>query len=231
MTESFCNRERQEILCSQQKAAIRHTRSDREPALILLRATHGLKCCQPSSMSEATGMMTHFDRAAYESYYAGNPDLGHLMAPTKNNVLRAFIQNFTLLGIPLQQIDDGILSSPTLVQIHVPLHPWLDCFTFPQIRDNLVRAAELFNDCDICTDIMDLANGDIGMIVWGGPWVPQNWEISELFIRKWSAGIKGCPEIILSNNFWRARRGLDGLDQGGMPFLVDLYIQEYSEME
>ncbi|KAL4983748.1 hypothetical protein BDW68DRAFT_194139 [Aspergillus falconensis] len=202
--------ERQEILCSQQKAAIRHTRSDREPALILPRVTHGLKCCQPSSMPEATGMMTHFDRAAYESYYAGNPDLGHLMAPTKNNVLRAFIQNFTLFGIPLQQIDDGILS-PFNSALPSPCELW-----------NLPPGLPL----RFCSMTVTYA-----LILWGGPWVPQNWEISELFIRKWSAGIKGCPEIILSNNFWRARRGLDGLDQGGMPFLVDLYIQEYSEME
>ncbi|KAJ0414918.1 hypothetical protein BJY00DRAFT_294277 [Aspergillus carlsbadensis] len=49
--------------------------------------------------------------------------------------------------------------SPTVVQIRVPHHPWLDCFPFPQVRDNIIRVAQLFNDCDLCTDIMDPANG------------------------------------------------------------------------
>jgi Domain of unknown function (DUF3425) len=186
-------------------------------------------------MSEATGMMTHFDKAAYASYYTGKPCLDHLMTLSKFNVLRAFIQNFTLLGLSLQQIDGDILSpfnyaltspfgpwnlppslSPTAVQIHMSHHPWLDCFPFPQIRNNLIPAAHLFTDCDLCTDIMDPANGDVGMMVWGDPWVPQNWEISEFFIQKWSWVIKGCPEIIMSSNFWRAQRGLKRLDLGCM---------------
>jgi hypothetical protein len=75
--------------------------------------------------------------------------------------------------------------APTVVQIHVPHHPWLDCFPFPQARDNIIRVARLFNECDLCTDIMDPANGDVGMMVWGDPWMPQNWEVSELFVRKW----------------------------------------------
>ena len=179
-------------------------------------------------------MMTHFDQDAYARYYTGNPCLDQLMTLSKFNVLRAFIQNFTLLGLALEEIDDDIPSpfnsaapamrgrepwlglppalAPTALQVHAFHHPWLDCFPFPQIRDNLVRAADLFNDCDLCTDIMDPANGDVGMLVWGDPWLPESWEVSEFFIQKWFWVVKGCPEFILSSNRWRAKRGLKRLD-------------------
>jgi hypothetical protein len=244
--------ERRKVVRDQQKAAIKLARKNRKQTLILPRATDSLKYPyhQPASLPEAASMMAHFVKAAYARYYAGNPCLDHLMTLTKFNVLRAFIQNFTVLGLALQEMDDDILSpfnsalsgtsdtrpswnvppslSPTVVQIHVPHHPWLDCFPFPQVRDNIIRVAQLFNDCDLCTDIMDPANGDVGMMVWGDPWVPQNWEVSELFVRKWSWVINGCPEIILASNFWRARRGLKRLDLSRIP-LDDAFNVEKSK--
>lgn len=188
---------------------------------------------QPASFTEAALMMAQFDQVAFDRYTSGNPCLDHLITLSKFNVLRAFMQNLALLGIPLQGIEDDILSplnnaprddwklppglSPTAVQIVVPHHPWLDCFPFPQIRDNLIRVAHLFNDCDLCTDIMDPANGDVGMVIWGDPWLPHSWEVSEFFIQKWSWVIKGCPDIIQSSNFWRAQRGLKRLDLSCIP--------------
>ncbi|RDK41230.1 hypothetical protein M752DRAFT_284717 [Aspergillus phoenicis ATCC 13157] len=192
---------------------------------------------QPSSLAEASYMMAQFDQVAYEGYASGNPCLDHLLTLTKFNVLRAFMQNLALLGIPFQGIEEDTPSpfnnalqsvfarklppglSPTVTQIHVPHHPWLDCFPFPQARDNLIRVADLLNDCDLCGDIMDPANGDVGMIIWGDPWLPESWEVSEFFLRKWSWVIKGCPEIILSSNVWRARRALtaqEGSEASGM---------------
>lgn len=38
--------------------------------------------------------------------------------------------------------------------------------------------------------------GDMGIVVWCDPWLPQNWEVSELFVQKWSWVIEG-----LSRNF------------------------------
>lgn len=104
---------------------------------------------------------------------------------------------------------------PSVIQRSATHHPWLDCFPLPRMRDNLINAAaadeQLFNDCDLCGDMMDPADEDVGVLVWGDPWIPQNWEVSQLFVQKWSWVIKGCPEILESSNRWRARRGLKRL--------------------
>lgn len=220
-----------------QKAAIQQAKKNPKLAVILPRTPRGqFKYNPPATLAEAAVMMADFDQVAYERYYTGNPCLDQLMTLSKFNVLRAFIQNFTLLGLALEEMEDDIPSpfnsalpdlrgpwhlppalSPTALQVQVSHHPWLDCFPFPQIRDNLIRATDLFSDCDLCSDIMDPANGDVGMIVWGDPWLPGSWEVSEFFIQKWFWILRGCPEIILSSNQWRAKRGLKRLDLSCVP--------------
>ena len=101
---------------------------------------------------------------------------------------------------------------PTTTQRSVPHHPWLDCFPYPRMRDNLINALGGVDDCELCTDIMDPANGDVGLMVWGDPWLPQSWEISEGFVQKWSWVIEGCSEILVYSNYWRDRRGLKGFE-------------------
>ncbi|KAJ5390379.1 uncharacterized protein N7496_001447 [Penicillium cataractarum] len=223
-------RERRKIIREQQKEAMQQRKGNPRKAFILPRPTQVAKYQQPASLAEAALMMAQFDQDAYERYSTGNPCLDHLITLSKFNVLRAFMQNLSLLSIPLQDIEDDIPSPfntpqpspyedrklppglfPTAVQIHVPHHPWLDCFPFPQIRDNLILVAHLFNDCDLCTDIMDPADRNVGMVIWGDPWLASSWEVSEFFIKKWFWVIQGCPEIIQSSNVWRAKRGLKRL--------------------
>lgn len=83
------------------------------------------------------------------------------------------------------------------------------------MRYNLINnVIEAFDDCELCTDMMDPANGDIGLLVWGDPWLLGSWEVSELFVRKvrkWSWVIRGCQDILVSSNYWRAKRGLKRL--------------------
>ncbi|KAL4812962.1 hypothetical protein BDW67DRAFT_169223 [Aspergillus spinulosporus] len=188
------------------------------------------KLPRPTTLSEAVTMMTWFSTEALERYYAANPCLDHLFTLSKFNVLRAFIGNMAALGLSMEDMGDEALSPfntnfprpddktvvpasllPTAIQCAFPHHPWLDCFPFPRIRDNLVMAADSFEDCELCTDMMDPTNGDIGVMVWGDPWLPQNWEVSEQFVQKWSWVIEGCPEIIVYSNYWRDRRGLKKL--------------------
>ncbi|PLB51989.1 hypothetical protein P170DRAFT_352882 [Aspergillus steynii IBT 23096] len=221
---------------NRQKALILRSKNDkagrRRYALILPRPdqTKGpqqLSLSQPASLLEAVAMMTRFNATAYERYYAADPCLDHLLTLTKFNVLRAFVDNMASLGLSIQEMGDDDISpfntpnnhddiiptslSPTATQRSIPHHPWLDCFPFPGMRDNLVHAAESFNDCELCTDIMDPSNGDVGMMVWGDPWLPQNWEVSELFVQKWSWVIEGFPEVLVHSNYWRDRRGLQKL--------------------
>ena len=180
-------------------------------------------------------MMVHFHAEAYERYYAADPCLDHLFTLSKFNVLRAFVDNMSTLGLTMEAMEEDSISPfstamprhpntdlfplsllPTTIQCTTPHHPWLDCFPFPRMRDNLIRAAQSFNDCELCADVVDPTSGDIGVMVWGDPWFPQNWEFSDLFVRKWSWVIKGCPEIFVYTNYWRARRGLRELKTSSM---------------
>jgi len=180
--------------------------------------------------------MSRFNKGAYERHYAADPCIDQLFTLSKFNVLRAFLDNMASLGLTFEAMEDNALSpfnlspfnttlpklhersifppslSPTPLQCATPHHPWLDCFPFPRMRDNLIMASESFDYCKLCTDMMDPTNGDIGVMVWGDPWLPQNWEVSQLFVPKWSWAIKGCPELLVHSNYWRAKRGLGKLN-------------------
>ncbi|KAL4961166.1 DUF3425 domain-containing protein [Aspergillus stella-maris] len=216
-----------------QRAQPQEAKNNRHNALILPKTTRGQvlqQYPQPSTLPEAVIMMAHFDRAAYQRYFTGNACLDHLMTLSK------FFENLRVLELVIEDMDDDAASpflsipgsmdisypceryynlptalSPTSTQRNTPHHPWLDCFPFPQIRDNLIGVGEEFDDCQLCNDLMDPASKDFGMMVWGDPWMPGNWEVSEFFFAKWSWVIRGCPEIIVSSNRWRAKRGMGRL--------------------
>ncbi|KAL4889411.1 hypothetical protein BDV59DRAFT_117833 [Aspergillus ambiguus] len=237
---NVCAGARRKLLRDQQKALTLQSKGNRggfrKYAFILPPPAQdkGQMLWQPKSLAEAIGMMTRFNAIAYERYRAANPCLDHLITLSKFNVLRGFLDNAKALGLTTQHMeDDDAISTfnssptcpvessclpaslyPTDIQRSISHHPWLDCFPFPRMRDNLIKAVDTFDDCDVCTDMMDPASGDIGMLVWGEPWLPWNWEVSEMFARKWSWAIKGCPEILESTNYWRAKRGLTRLDLG-----------------
>lgn len=59
-----------------------------------------------------------------------------------------------------------------------------------------VNAGESIDEFELCVDMMHPTAGDMGIVVWCDPWLPQNWEVSELFVQKWSWVIEG-----LSRNF------------------------------
>ncbi|OJI86338.1 hypothetical protein ASPTUDRAFT_63799 [Aspergillus tubingensis CBS 134.48] len=231
-------RDKKRALIAQQQAK---SNDKRHYALILPRpdpdsanqGTRKLLLPRPTSLSGAVAMMMSFHAAAYERYYAADPCLDHLLTLSKMNVLRAFVDIMGVLGWDIHAIEDNETVSPftgwnlqqqdketsiplnllpTTTQCSVPHHPWFDCFPFPQMRDNLITAGEGFDDCELCEDMMDPTNGDIGIMVWGDPWLPQSWEVSELFVQKWAWVMKGCQELLVSSNYWRARRGLDELD-------------------
>ncbi|KAE8381491.1 hypothetical protein BDV26DRAFT_289343 [Aspergillus bertholletiae] len=219
-------------LQNQEQLQLKKSQNDRHKQVFILpRPSQGQSPQQvslPASFAAAIAMMTRFNAIAYERYYTANPCLDQLLTLTKFNVLRAFMDNGTAIGLAIQQMEDDALSPfntdthrswnlppslyPTTTQRSIPHHPWLDCFPFPQMRDNLIQVGDALDDCELCVDMMDPSNGDIAFLVWGDPWLPQSWEVSESFIRKWSWIIKGCPEIIFSSNYWRAKRGLKRLD-------------------
>ncbi|KAJ5608629.1 hypothetical protein N7537_005248 [Penicillium hordei] len=171
-----------------------------------------------------------FASAAYRSYMLGCPNIDHLLVLTKANVYRAFLHNISLLGLvadglceadvlsPFNQFGPAQITTttlplslrPTPTQRSLPHHPWLDFFPHPKARDNLFRAQDRYDEDEFCLDILGFWNPnalDNMLLVWGEPSDPENWEITEGFIKKWGWVIQGCPEILFNTNKWRARRG------------------------
>lgn len=100
---------------------------------------------------------------------------------------------------------------PTRVQKAIPHHPWLDFFPLPRMRDNMIQAGDEWDDEKLCIDIMGFWNigsaENSGLIVWGEPWDINNWELTEAFLKKWAWIVRGCPELMISTNKWRSKRG------------------------
>ncbi|KAJ5899391.1 hypothetical protein N7495_004135 [Penicillium taxi] len=46
-----------------------------------------------------------------------------------------------------------------------------------------------------------------GLVVWGEPYIPENWEVTPGFLTKWAWTMHGCHELIASTNHWRMIRG------------------------
>lgn len=171
-----------------------------------------------------------FEAAAYRSY-CGNPRADHLLTLAKLNVFRAFVRNVAVLGYSREWMTDDALSRfsisgphpkavpvanlppslhPTELQQSQPHHPWLDFFPFAPLRDTLIQHEDCMDDSQLCRDLMGfwtMPSEENCMLVWGNPWDPMNWEITEAFLRKWGRLVKGCPEILWSTNHWRLQRG------------------------
>ncbi|KAL4946702.1 hypothetical protein BDV06DRAFT_182151 [Aspergillus oleicola] len=178
-------------------------------------------------------MLSVYEAAAYRSYL-GNPQADHLLTLAKLNLFRAFVRNIAMLGYSREWMTDDALSRfsingpfqpkapppathippslrPTELQQSRPHHPWLDFFPFARLRDNLIQNQDSMDDSQFCRDLMGFwttPDGDANcMLVWGDPWIPMNWEITETFLKKWGGLVKGCPEILWSTNYWRQLRG------------------------
>jgi hypothetical protein len=173
-----------------------------------------------------------FEAMAYQSYISGHPQRDHLVSLSRLNVHRAINENIAAIGMTVEWLnnDDSISIFnlfqpgrprregdiippsllPTPIQQTLPHHPWLDFFPFPRMRDGLIVAGDSIDDAELCHDLMafwDTRNTGATLLVWGAPWEPGNWEVTEAFVRKWGWLLRGCPELWASTNSWRARRG------------------------
>ncbi|KAK2052498.1 hypothetical protein LY76DRAFT_494357, partial [Colletotrichum caudatum] len=103
--------------------------------------------------------------------------------------------------------------APTSMQLTTRHHPWIDLFPLARMRDNLLVATRILSPADeqrLYEDIMTSGEAGsewAGLLVWGEPWDPQSWEVSLPFLQRWAWVLRGCPEIIMSTNRWRCRRG------------------------
>jgi hypothetical protein len=170
-------------------------------------------------------------------YFPLSPDY-RLITLFQYNVLRATLTNMSILSIlhriptyclsalqiPLvpqtSDINDSAIPPslmPTILQQTVPHDYWIDLMPSAQMRDNLILNYGLFDEDELCGDMVgglydgfdDVQNR--GIIVWGEPWDENGWEISEGFAKKWGFLLKGCVAAIRATNVWREQRGEESL--------------------
>ncbi|GIC84245.1 DUF3425 domain-containing protein [Aspergillus udagawae] len=100
---------------------------------------------------------------------------------------------------------------PTALQRSVPHHPWIDLLPVEELRDNLLLQNETTYDAgQLCRDMrgfQSVSSGHGGVIVWGDPWDPQGWEVTEAFAQKWPWVVRGSRSLLESTNYWRRKRG------------------------
>lgn len=120
----------------------------------------------------------------------------------------------TVLNVPKLDMVSSLPPAlkPTALQISILHHPWIDLFPCPKLRDNLLRAGDALDSSAICNAVCEgNEDGVSGLIVWGDPWDPSGWEVTERFMRNWPWMLEGCDEVIEGTNYWRALRGLEKL--------------------
>ncbi|CEL05859.1 hypothetical protein ASPCAL06971 [Aspergillus calidoustus] len=132
------------------------------------------------------------------------------------------ISPFGFIG-PTAPADMATCSSPgptslipTDLQLRTPHHPWIDLFPLARMRDNLLQAtcvSDILTDDDeeqLWADLVEWGgNGTegAGLIVWGEPSDPRNWEATVPFLKRWGWLLQGCSEIMEATNYWRHSRG------------------------
>ncbi|KAL4969887.1 bZIP transcription factor [Aspergillus stella-maris] len=193
---------------------------------------HDEKPLCPSAPRNSQAYKRWFEATLRQSYLAGSPQIEHLIGLTRLNVHYAIRHNIEAIGMTGDWMcgDDEIsifnllaphhasynadtiplALRPTHIQLTIPHHPWLDFFPFPKMRDRLILAEHLFDDDELCHDLMafwDTRNSQATLIVWGQSWDPRSWEVTEEFVSKWGWLLRGSPELLLSTNYWRRRRG------------------------
>lgn len=179
-------------------------------------------------------IMQHLEAMAHHCYTLGSPRTDLLLHLIQLNLTKALMENTRILGLTSEKLHDDALSPfntagpwpynfefdehsslppslrPTQIQRTVPHHPWLDLLPISQMRDNLIRAGESFDEERLCLDIKgwgSVRTGNTGIIVWKDPWDAAGWEVTEAFARNWGWVLWGCEELFRSTNYWRVQRG------------------------
>jgi hypothetical protein len=175
-------------------------------------------------------IISEFERWVQHYRIMSSPGIDHILVLVKFNIFRALMSNARDLGIPNKScMDDDALSpytdpshasrcirplpaalQPTDLQREICHHPWVDTIPIPGLRDNLLLAAGSYDDLKLCADLVGVHGESTdrnGMIVWGDPWDPASWEVTEAFATDWGWAIRGCDKLCQSTNYWRKRRG------------------------
>ena len=205
------------------------------------------------ALPENNGMVERWEARLSFDYRSGSPSVMNLSIVTKLNVFKALSVNnsrlgfgdewlhyesvspFSLQGPRSIEFEESLQKAPpnlrpTTIQNQVPHHPWIDLFPLPRMRENIISAQDMFDEDQLCCDLLTLdfgieeecSNGTNWsetarrntsieqrpiLLIWGDPTDANMWEATEAFIHKWHWILEGCDEIIRSTNCWRGKRG------------------------
>ena len=156
----------------------------------------------------------------------------HLIPVIQFNTARAMVAIMRIMGVddlydgmcqmywslmpknpPPLQLPEAL--KPTHLQLTMPHQRWIDLLPHPMMRDNAIRATGSFiveeMECDVLGVIFDepgaLPQQACNIMVWGEPWLPESYEFSVEFLKKWGFLVKGCDSLLHSTNSWRVGRG------------------------
>jgi hypothetical protein len=194
-------------------------------SLEAIEGVHILECHSTATKRA----MARLEKVAFHYYYSGTPRTDLLLHLVQFNFTRALMENTRILGLTSDQLHDDAISpfntlgpwqndslqnlpimlQPTAIQRCIPHHPWLDLLPEPQLRDNLILAGDFEEETQLCLDMKGSGTPKSqrsGIIVWGDPWDPLGWEITEPFAHSWGWVIRNCRDLAYSTNQWRAKR-------------------------
>ncbi|KEF60770.1 uncharacterized protein A1O9_02332 [Exophiala aquamarina CBS 119918] len=212
-------------------SAVEFQRADRAALRIVAEKT-------PFGAGETERAISEFEKWA-QSRSIGSPGTDNLLVLVKFNIFRALVSNCNDLGIPIHDtlVDESVSpfpnpEHPPIDQLRTPAalwptdlqkqlehHPWIDLLPIPMMRDNLLQAPEGYDEEALCTDLIGHPNNAstrIGMAIWGEPWDPAGWEVTEGFLQHWGWTIMGCDQLADATNYWRQRRGEQPLNFEGI---------------
>ncbi|KAI1289035.1 hypothetical protein F5Y03DRAFT_64673 [Xylaria venustula] len=209
-----------------------HGISDAEAVETVIQAISSVNILAPGSELNRR-IMQRFEEYAVRSYVARSRKLNILPSLSQFNFIRALLTNVDVLGLSAADMHDDALSpfnvvvgpvhvssqrerlsrlpvglQPTDLQRGTPHHPWLDLLPVPAMRDNIFRpGVDSFDEEQLCHDMRGAIPGqNPGVLVWGDPWDPDSWEVTEEFVKSWGWVVVNCWDLLRSTNRWRMRR-------------------------
>lgn len=181
--------------------------------------------CGPSSQLSPVRYFNQLKRQIVETAGKLPPSPGLIHSVTQFNILRAMFQNAATMDLTMDILSEDIASSfniagpitfnlppslqPIPTQKQIIHHPWIDLLPVQSFRNSLIVRMAEYDDEELCGDLYGLSSptGKVGLIVWGESWDPLAYELSEEVVRKWSWMLKDSPELLISTNYWRRKRG------------------------
>lgn len=206
--------------------------------------------CEPDS-ERTEQFILHFSTWMQAEYLKGSLRAETLLSLVQFNMTRALVANAKTLGFTTRLMSrqarspfastgveptfiDSLPPSlqPTIFQLTIPHHPWIDILPVPELRDNILhRDPESYDSAELCRDMRGfqrVTDGRGGVVIWGQSWDQHCWEVSPAFAQKWPWVVQGCQSLLESTNHWRATRNEPPLDlwrevsQGGLFGVDDL---------